>query len=279
MKKYKGLGIGLFIQIFMLIYAVVVLLPICWVIITSLKTNKEFFASPWGIFEQPQFVNYANAWIKVNFKTYTLNSIFMTVSVVIFSTIVATTASYVLVRFKFKLADPILTFFISGLYIPIVLILPFEFLLLNDLKLVDTRTGLMITYTALTLPYSILVISGFLKSIPKEMEEAAFIDGCSYNETFWRIIVPISRNGITTMAIFNLLWVWNDYIIAMTVIIRDEKKTLPIGIIGLMESFKLRADWVTLFAGLVIVMLPTIIVYAIFQKKLEAGLTLGAVKG
>lgn len=277
MKKRKLSDV--IIHILFLAYALAVLLPILWVVMTSLKTNQEFFANPWSAFSSPQVENYVNAWEKVEFGKYTLNSIIMTVSVVLLSSVLALMASYVLVRFKFKGASPILMFIISGLYIPVVLILPSEFLLLNSMKLIDTRIGLIITYTALSLPYSILMMSGFFRTIPHEVEEAAYIDGCSYNRTFWSIVLPMSKNGIATMAIFNLLWVWNDFMVAMTVTISQDKKTLPVGIIDLMSSFKLHADWVTLFAGLVLVMLPTILVYVFFQKKLEAGLTLGSLKG
>lgn len=269
----------IFIRVFMWLYAFIVVLPILWVIITSLKTNQEFVQNPWGLFSSPQFINYANAWGKVKFNIYALNSVVLTVIAVLLSTVLACCAAYVLVRMRFFGASRLLSFFIAGLYIPIVLILPSEFEMLSRMNLIDSHLGLCLVYIAFCLPYSILVMSGFFKSIPKELEDAAYIDGCSRFKTFWKIIMPVSKNGIITMAIFNFLWVWNDFVIALTLIISDEKRTLPVGLIALMSTFKLKADWVTLFAGINMVMLPTVIVYIIFQKSLQEGLSGGAVKG
>lgn len=269
----------IFIRVFMWLYAFIVVLPILWVIITSLKTNQEFVQNPWGLFSSPQFINYANAWGKVKFNIYALNSVVLTVIAVLLSTVLACCAAYVLVRMRFFGASGLLSFFIAGLYIPIVLILPSEFEMLSRMNLIDSHLGLCLVYIAFCLPYSILVMSGFFKSIPKELEDAAYIDGCSRFKTFWKIIMPVSKNGIITMAIFNFLWVWNNFVIALTLIISDEKRTLPVGLIALMSTFKLKADWVTLFAGINMVMLPTVIVYIIFQKSLQEGLSGGAVKG
>lgn len=269
----------IFTRVFMWLYAFIVVLPILWVIITSLKTNQEFVQNPWGLFSSPQFINYANAWGKVKFNIYALNSVVLTVIAVLLSTVLACCAAYVLVRMRFFGASGLLSFFIAGLYIPIVLILPSEFEMLSRMNLIDSHLGLCLVYIAFCLPYSILVMSGFFKSIPKELEDAAYIDGCSRFKTFWKIIMPVSKNGIITMAIFNFLWVWNDFVIALTLIISDEKRTLPVGLIALMSTFKLKADWVTLFAGINMVMLPTVIVYIIFQKSLQEGLSGGAVKG
>lgn len=269
----------IFTRVFMWLYAFIVVLPILWVIITSLKTNQEFVQNPWGLFSSPQFINYANAWGKVKFNIYALNSVVLTVIAVLLSTVLACCAAYVLVRMRFFGASGLLSFFIAGLYIPIVLILPSEFEMLSRMNLIDSHLGLCLVYIAFCLPYSILVMSGFFKSIPKELEDAAYIDGCSRFKTFWKIIMPVSKNGIITMAIFNFLWVWNDFVIALTLIISDEKRTLPVGLIVLMSTFKLKADWVTLFAGINMVMLPTVIVYIIFQKSLQEGLSGGAVKG
>ena len=267
------------IRFFMWIYAGLVIFPLVWVFFTSLKTNKAFTEDPWKLFGSPQFINYVNAWNKASFGKYAMNSIVITLAMVLVSTLIACCAAYVLVRIRFRGANHILTFFISGLYIPVVLILPTEFVMLNSMDLINNRAVLVLVYTALSLPYSILVMSGFLRAIPREMEEAAYIDGCGLNRTFWEIAMPLAKNGIFTMAIFNLLWVWNDFVVTLTLIITEAKRTLPVGTISLAATFKFRADWVTLFAGLNMIMIPTVIVYIIFQKSLQQGLTLGAVKG
>jgi len=274
-----GMGpFDILIRIGMWVYAVVVILPLIWVFVTSLKTNAEFTQTPWALFSDPQFINYINAWEKANFSTYALNSVIVTLAAVALTSLLACYAAYVLVRMKFFGANAILTFFIAGLFIPLILVLPSQFVVLNGMDMIDNRGALILVFVAYSLPFSILVMSGFMKSIPVEMEEAASIDGCGFNRTFWKIIMPMSKNGILTMTIFNFLWIWNDFIVTLTLMITDEKRTLPVGIISLMATFKLRSDWVTLFAALNMVMIPTIIIYLIFQKSLQQGLTLGAVK-
>jgi len=261
------------------IYSLLVIFPLIWIVYTSLKTNREFVANPWALPVKPMFVNFVNAWTKVNFQTYAINSIMITLVAVVLTIVLAATTSYILVRFNFKLNKFILMLFISGLYVPIALILPPEFLLLRNLGLNNNRIGLIILYLVFSLPYSILVLSGFYRDLPKEFEESAYIDGSSQNRTFWQIIFPLSKNGVVAVAIFDFIWIWNDYIFALTFISDKDLRTLPVGLIGLMESFRLKADWVTLFAGLNLVMIPSIIIYFIFQKSLASGLASGAVKG
>lgn len=262
-----------------LFYALAVLFPVFWVIYTSFKTNKEFVANPWALPSSLQFENYKNAWVKIDFQTYAGNSLVITILSVILVVILSSTVSYILVRSQKWWGEFLLMVFIAGLYVPTALILPSEFTVMYKLELWNTRVGLGILYVVFSLPYSILVMSGFYRSMPKELEEAAAIDGCSVHKTFWKVIFPLSKNGIITIIIFNFVWIWNDYIFALTFMQDKELQTLPVGIIALMESFKLKADWVTLFAGLNIVMIPSILVYICFQKYLTRGLTTGSVKG
>ena len=267
------------IKIFMYVYSLFVIFPVVWIIYTSLKTNKEFAAHPWGLFEVPQFINYSNAWEKVNFSIYTFNSLTITAFAVVVIAIIAIMATYVLVSIKFKWNRIFIMLFIGGLYIPQVLTMPSQFLLLKELQMLDNRFGLSLMYIAYSLPFSIYLLTGFLSGIEKELEEAARIDGCGYNATFWKIIMPISKNGLFTVSLFNMLWIWNDFMLGLTFIMSAEKRTLSMGIVALLASFKLRADWVTLFAGLNLLIIPIIIIYVIFQRSLVEGMTTGAIKG
>lgn len=261
------------------IYGVLVLFPVFWVIYTSFKTNKEFVANPWALPKTWEVENYVNAWVKIDFKTYALNSIFITLISVAIVVIMSSTVAYILVRSEKRWSEFVLMLFIAGLYVPTALILPSEFTVMYNLNLWNTQFGLVILYVVFSLPYSILVMSGFYRGMPKELEEAALIDGCGVHSAFWKIIFPLSKNGIITIVIFNFVWIWNDYIYALTFLHDKALMTLPVGIIALMNSFKLKADWVTLFAGLNIVMIPSILLYICFQKYLTKGLTAGAVKG
>lgn len=267
------------IKFILVVWALLVVLPVFWIFITSFKTNKEFVADPWAFPQVFSLENYVNAWQKVKFGTYMLNSVVVTITAVLITIVLSSTVSYILVRFRFRTRSAILFVFLSGLYVPTALLLPSEFLLLNRLSMLNNRFSLIMLYVVFSLPYSILILTGYFRSLPKEMEEAAIIDGCGIQRMFWQIVFPLARNGIITTAIFNFIWIWNDYLFALTFISDQSKRTLPVGLIGLMATFKLKADWVTLFAGLNMVMLPTIILYIIFQKRLSEGLVAGAVKG
>ena len=276
--RTKRRPLDIIIITIMIIYAVIVLFPMMWVVLTAFKTNADFIAAPWGLPDKLDFSNFTNAWVNVNFRRYAFNSIFITCASVLLVVVLAAPTAYILTRIKIKVNKILLFLFISGLYVPIALVLPTEFLLFNGLNLYNNQFALILLYVVFSLPYSILVLSGFYESMPKEIEEAAQVDGCTYNKCFWKIVFPMSRNGISTIIIMNLIWIWNDYIFALTFLQDSEKMTLPVGIIGLMQSFKLKADWVTLFAGLCFVMIPSIIAFLVFQKSMIRGLTAGALK-
>jgi ABC-type glycerol-3-phosphate transport system permease component len=276
--RIKRRPLDIIIVTVLVLYAIIVLFPMLWVVLTSFKTNADFVGSPWGLPHKLDFTNFINAWVNVNFKQYAFNSIFITCVSVFLVVVLAAPASYILTRVKMRGSKILLFLFISGLYVPVALVLPTEFLLFNSLNLYNNQFALILLYVVFSLPYSILVLSGFYESVPKEIEEAARVDGCSYNKCFWRIVFPMSMNGISTIIIMNLIWIWNDYIFALTFLQDSAKMTLPVGIIGLMQSFKLKADWVTLFAGLCFVMIPSIIAFLVFQKSMIRGLTAGALK-
>jgi ABC-type glycerol-3-phosphate transport system permease component len=260
-------------------YTLLVLLPVFWVLYTSVKTNSEFVTNPWALGGGVRLENYINAWAKADFNVYILNSLVITLVSVIFTTVIASASSYILARMNARFSPFLIFIFISGLYVPTALVLPSEFLLLNTIGLLNTRLSLVLLFTVFSMPYTILILTGFFRVMPKEIEEAAFIDGCGYHRTFWEVVFPLARSGVAATVIFNIIWIWNDYIFALTFITSPEKRTLPVGLIGLMATFKLKADWVTLFAGLNMVMIPSILMYLLFQKKLTGGLTAGAVKG
>ncbi len=279
-KKLNGISFSDYIhKILLYIFAGLVIFPVFWIIYTSFKTNQEFVENPWALGEGLAIENYIKAWTEVNFSTYTLNSIIISLTAVFITTVFAATTSYILVRFRFKFNALLLMMFLAGLYIPTVLLLPSEFLLLNSINGLNNRFVLIILYVVFSLPYSILILSGFFRAFPREIEEAALIDGCGNQRTFWQIVFPLSKNGVITTIIFNFIWIWNDYMFTLTFVSDDAKQTLPVGLIGLQATFRLKADWVTLFAGLNMVMIPSIILYILFQKQLQAGLVAGAVKG
>lgn len=278
-KKRRWTPFAAVRDLFALIYAIGILFPLSWIIYTSLKTNQEFVTDPWGLPAVPQWENYVSAWIKVDFRTYALNSIVITLVSVAIVVVLASTVSYILARTKTRWSRAARMLIIAGLYVPVTLLLPSLFTTMYSLGLWNSRPGLVAVYVVFSLPYSVLVLNSFYQSMPVELEEAAAIDGCGPHQTFWRVVFPLSKNGIITVIIFNFVWIWNDYIFALTLIQENENMTLPVGIVSLMSTFKLKADWVTLFAGLNIVMIPSVLLYIVFQKYLTKGLTTGSVKG
>lgn len=166
-----------------------------------------------------------------------------------------------------------------GLFVQSIIYLVPLFLLLNTLHMLDNRLAICFVYAAGSFPFTIYLLTGFMKGIPKDYEDAAKIDGCGYFRTLLEIIVPMIKPAIITIVIFNFLGTFNEFPIAFTVLVTDAKKTLPIGLANLMEVQRYATDWGALFAGLAIVTIPTVLLYAFTQKKLTEGVSLGGLKG
>lgn len=270
---------GLLKHLFLAGYAVVVIYPVLWVITSSLKDTLEIFASPWKLPTMLRFENYARAWIEAQLGRYFLNSIFVTVITLLFVTYIGAMAAYVIARIPFWGQKFFYYFFTSGLVFTVFLVLVPLFILLKDLRMLDTYYGLISAYVAYSLAFTIFVLVGFFRTVPGEMAEAARVDGCSEFAIFWRVMLPIARSGLITATIFNALGIWNEFILAMVIIARNELRTLPIGLAAMLNRNQYRTDWPALFAGLVIVIVPTFMAYAFFQRQLTENVTAGAIKG
>lgn len=267
------------VRFILYLYSIIVLFPMIWTVYTSFKSSSEFYDNPWALPKQINFNNYASAFKKANMGTYFVNSIIITVLSLALIIVISLLAAYAIARFDSKVTRLFNNLFMGGLFVPSTLILIPLFLLLNQMHLLDKYIGLTTVYVAFSLSFSIYVMVGFLKSIPKDYEEAAYLDGCSYFGALSRVMVPMAKPAVVTVAIFNFISLWNEYIFALVIISSDSKKTLPVGLANLSQVQKYSTDWGTLFAGLVIVMIPTILFYALLQKKLIAGLNVGGLKG
>ncbi|SUY32643.1 ABC transporter permease [Clostridium perfringens] len=258
---------------------ILVIVPIIWTIMSSFKTTKEFYASPWALPKSFGFANYMTAFTEANMGAYFFNSILVTIIAMILSLCLSVPASYVLARQKFFGCSFIKNLFMAGLFIqPVYIIVPL-FTILEKMKLLNNLFALALVYAVLSLPFSIYIMSGFMKGIAKDYEEAAMIDGCTNLQILTKIVVPLAKPGIITIMIFNFMNYWNEYAMAMTFITDADKKTLPVGLQNLMEVQKFATDWGALFAGLVIVMVPTMVIYSLVHKKLTEGVNIGGVKG
>ena len=263
----------------LIVATILVLVPILWTIMSSFKTSKEFYSSPWSFPESLSLKNYVTAFTEANMGRYFFNSIFVTAIAIVVSLCLSVPASYVLAREKFFGCNLIRNLFMGGLFIQGAYIIVPLFTMLDKMNLLNNLLVLAFIYGVLSIPFSTYIISGFMKGVAKDYEEAARIDGCSNFQILTRIVVPLAKPGIITITIFNFMSFWNEYAMSMTFITDAEKKTLSVGLQNLMEVQKYATDWGALFAGLVIVMLPTMIIYSLVHKKLTEGVNIGGIKG
>jgi len=266
-------------QVIFVAYSVVVIYPMVWLLYTSFKSSGELFASAWALPTVLRWGNYVEAWKDAQIGEFFFNSVFVTITTVAIQLIVGGMASYVLARYTFRGGQQVYYYFLAGLMFPIFLALVPMFFLLKSLRLLDSHMGLIGIYIASGIPFSVFVLTAFFKTIPKEMEEAGLIDGCSPYGVFWRIMLPLAKPGLITVAIFTFIAIWNEYVVALVVLASSFLRTLPLGIANLMMVEHYKTDWGSLFAGLVIVMLPTVIGYIVLQERITKGITVGALKG
>jgi len=267
------------IQVVLIVYAIIVVYPMIWLLSASLKTSYELFTSPWLPTPSPQWQNFVNAWQIAGIGRYFLNSVFVTSLSMFFILLIGSMAAYALARFVFSGRDAIHTAFISGMMFPVFLGIVPLFLLLGRLGMLDNYFGLITVYVAYSLSFTVFIMTGFFKTLPGELAEAGLIDGCSQFAVFWRIMLPLAKPGLITAGIFNFFGIWNEYPLALIIITESNLRTLPLGIANLLMVEHYKTNWGALFAGLVIVMIPTLLVYLFFQRQITEGLTAGALKG
>jgi len=271
LKKFFG-NTGL------MLFAATVVVPLLWVLITSLKSGPEIFGSPWSLPKHPQWQNYSNAWSEGGIGRYFWNSVVVTVATLLVLLPVGAMAAYVFARFPFRGSKTLFGVFLGGMMFPNFLVIVPLFFLLKDLHMLDTKQGLVIVYVAYSLSFTIFVLTGFFQALPGELAEAAMMDGAGYAKTFWRVMLPLAKPGLLVVAIFNAIGLWNEYSLALVLVSSDENRTLPLGIANLMMVQHYQSDWGALFAGLVIVMLPVMAVYAVFKDKIHQTMLAGAIK-
>lgn len=245
------------IRVILIAFLFMVLVPLLWTIMQSFKTSQEFFANPWALPSDLNINNYANAWNKANMSGYFFNSVYVTMASTIFLMILSVPTSYCLARFKFKGCELIMLAMTLGLFIQPTYILVPLFLLVNKLGLLNNLTALSLIYAVIQLPFSIFILTGFIKGVSREYEEAAEIDGCNRHQTIRHVVLPMIKPGVLTVLIFNFMGFWNEYVMAFTLLHDETKKTLPVGLQNLMEIQRYSTDWGALFAGMVIVIIPT----------------------
>lgn len=266
--------------VLLLLWTMAVVYPLLWTLLGSLKDNPQFMLKqPWALPEFPLlWENFTYVWEKYGFHSYFANSIMVTAGSIALSLLLSATTAYVLARFAIKGGQVLYYLYLSAMMIPMILGLIPLFFLLNDMGLVNTIPGLILVYTASALPFGIFVLVSFFKTLPKELEEAAYIDGAGYARTFWSVMLPLARSGLISVAIMNSLTIWNEYILGSVLVNKPDLYTLPIGLAVMQNEMQYRTEWGPLFAGLLMSIVPVLVIYVIFQRQIAEGVTAGAVK-
>ncbi|UFJ41440.1 carbohydrate ABC transporter permease [Brevibacillus humidisoli] len=256
--------------------ALVAIYPIFLMLVSSLKTNAEIFADPLGLPKAFSLEPYRKLLDSVPFTDFLLNSVFVSVVSVALILVFSSMAAFYIARFSYKWNGILYFFFLIGLMIPIKLGIVPLFLLMKQLALTNTPWSLILIYTASGIPISVFILTGFFRTLPVQLEEAARIDGCSNFQVFWKILLPLIRPALGTVMIINFIQAWNDFFFPLIFIQDEELKTIPVGMLGLFGEYE--ADWSMLFAGLTLSALPMIVVFFLASKQFMEGLTAGAVK-
>jgi raffinose/stachyose/melibiose transport system permease protein len=264
------------IQTLLVLNGVVMLYPLFVMVLSAFKTNSELFASPFALPESFSAVNAARVWNETNFVRYLGNSIVVTASAVAGILVVGTMAAYAIARYPFRLSGLVFLFFLSGLMVPLKLAVIPLFIQLDALGLIDTRAGLVLVYVAMGLPSAIFILTGFLRSLPGELEEAARMEGAGELRIMLRIMLPLARPAMVIAAIQNAVPIWNDFFFPLVFITSERLKTLPQGLTVFMGEYN--TDWGVLFAGLTLAALPIVAVYVVLSRQFIEGMTSGAIK-
>ncbi|WP_322907959.1 carbohydrate ABC transporter permease [Paenibacillus campi] len=276
--KWIGrLGFGV-LYLVLGILAIIQIYPLIWLFMFSLKTNQEVFGmSPFALPQQPQWSNYPKVWSQGHINLYFLNSVWYTVVAVILTIALASLVTFAITRMHWKLSKLVLGLFIIGLMIPLHSTLIPLFNFFKHVHLIDNPLSVILSYTAFNLPVTIMILLGFYQAIPREIEEAGVIDGCSVHRIFFRIVLPLTSPVIATTAIINMIYNWNEFVFVNTFISSDRWKTLTVGVNNFVGQYL--TDWGAIGATLMISIVPILVAFLLLSNRIVEGLAAGSVKG
>ena len=252
-------------------------LPLLWLLLSSFKTNLELQMKPFALPEVWQFANYIQAVSISGLPRLFLNSIIVSSVSTALAMLVTSMAGFVFARERFFFRQGLLNLILAGVLVPIIALMAPYFRLTNALGLYDTLWALVFTYAAINIPISTFLLYGFMRTLPKELEEAAIMDGTGFFGRYWRIILPLTKPGMVTAGTFVFLFSWNEFIYALLLTSRPAVRTLQLGIRFFTSQFF--TDYTSMFAAIILTMLPTIIIYVVLHEQIIKGMTSGALKG
>ncbi|SMF91843.1 carbohydrate ABC transporter membrane protein 2, CUT1 family (TC 3.A.1.1.-) [Paenibacillus uliginis N3/975] len=276
-RKLARKGISGLVKLLLLAYSLITLYPLYWLFISAFKTNQDFFNNPYGLPVEWMKENIVRAWDLGNMGRAMLNSTIVTITSVLLTIVLSLLAAYVLARFQFRFKKVVMALFLAGMLIPIHSTLVPLFLMMKEIGLLNSYGALILPYTAFELPIAIFLAMAYMISIPREVEEAAMIDGNGWWGIFGRIILPLCTPIVATISILAFLRFWNDFSFALVFINSQALKTLPLSLSLFSDGFG--TDYSLTMGAMAIAVIPTIVIYLILQEQIMKGMVAGSVKG
>lgn len=268
-----------FARLPLVVWAVLVIYPIIWMFLGAFKDYGEIFRSPWALPESFSFDNFVQAWNEFGIGQSFFNSLLVTVLGCTLCLLLSLPTAYAIERVRFKGSKVLFNVYLASMMIPMVLgWIPLFFLLL-EFQLLDNLLALSLIYAVTQVPFTVFILCSFLSSVPRDLEEAAAIDGMSQYGILFKIVAPLVTTGIITASIMNAVMYWNEYFMALIFLQTEEKNTLGVAMDLLANEAEYTNAWGALFAGLSIAIIPIMVIYAIFQRNITKGMTEGALKG
>lgn len=273
----QRLGYGL-LYVILIAVAALQVLPLIWLLLFSLKNSQEVFnLPPFALPAQLRWENYAKVWTEGHISLYFFNSVWITVLAVVMTVLLASLVTFAITRMKWRLKSFVLGLFMIGLMIPVHSTLIPLFSMFKKMNLIDHPLSIVLSYTAFNMPITIMILLGFYYTLPREVEEAAVMDGCSINRMFARITLPMTASVMTTTAIINMIYNWNEFIFVNTFISSDKLKTLTVGVQNFIGQYT--TDWGAIGATLMISILPILAAFLVLSNRIVEGIAAGSVKG
>ena len=271
MKK-KRVGVYIFLSVMAVMFAA----PMLFTLMSSLKTKVEIFAAPFALPKTPMWSNYIDAWQGARMSRYFLNSLIQSGITVIVLGILSSMAAFVLSRFRLRISKGVMLFFLIGMMVPMhTVLVPISYMI-GKLNLSDNIPALILVYVAFGLPFSILVLTNFMRGVNRSLEEAALVDGANYVQIYWKVMLPMTKLAIATVSIFNFLNAWNNVIFPLIFIKDNDLKPVALGILNF--NGERGTEYGLMMAAIVITVALPMFIYMLFQEKVEGGLAAGAVK-
>lgn len=276
-SKKKVTPIQIIIYVFLIVICLTYIFPLLWVFNVSFKTNREIFTAPFALPENITFDNYSFAWTAGQLGVATLNSLIVCVTALILSTIIGSMAAFGIARLRWKGSKLAMTYFLTGMMIPVHCVLIPLFTRFASLGLSNSLIGVILPYVTFSLPITIFIMTGFFTGLPNELIECACMEGANIFQIFFKICLPLCKTGLFVTGLMTFVGNWNELLLAMVFISDDVKKTLPVSLSKFVGPYN--TNYSQMFAAIIIAIIPTIIVYCAFSNKIVDGLTAGAVKG